>query len=167
MRVTAIAFATAVAALAGIAGIALATPPLNAVLTPIARGKVLELPGLEGQPFTVDMSRPLEVFTQTITIQPGGTAGWHSHPGPQFVVVKSGTVTMYLVEASCAPKVFTVGDAWIDLPGMVHTVTNEGTVPAEIVATGVNPIGPPPRTDVPAPWRNPMFGCAAGSLASR
>src|SRR5688572_14877671 len=28
-------------------------------------------------------------------IIPGGTFGWHSHPGPSIVVVKSGALTLY------------------------------------------------------------------------
>ena len=32
------------------------------------------------------------------TIAPGGTFGWHRHPGPSLVIVKSGTATFYLAE---------------------------------------------------------------------
>jgi quercetin dioxygenase-like cupin family protein len=30
-----------------------------------------------------------------VTIQPGGTLGWHSHLGPSFVIVKSGRANFY------------------------------------------------------------------------
>ena len=41
-------------------------------------------------------ARPgLDVATQTITFQPGGHSGWHSHPGPVFISVLSGTMTFY------------------------------------------------------------------------
>src|SRR5213593_3242949 len=30
-----------------------------------------------------------------VTIQPGGTLGWHTHLGPSFVVLKSGAATFY------------------------------------------------------------------------
>ena len=153
----------------GVAGIALATPAVNFVGSPLARGKVVELRGHEGmQSFTVDTSRPLEIITQTVTIQPGGTSGWHSHPGPQFIVVKSGAITFYGLEASCSPLRINAGESWIDHePGMAHTVTNEGSVPAELVVTSVNPVGLAPRTDVPAPWRSPAYGCTLGSPANR
>ena len=150
------------------AGVALATPAVNFVGTVTARGNVLEVPGYEGmQSLTFDTSRPMEIITQTITIQPGGTSGWHSHPGPTFVVVKSGSVRFYPLEASCTPKVFNAGQGWIDVPGEAHTVTNEGSVPAELVATTVSPVGVSARTDVPAPWHSPNYGCAVGSLANR
>jgi hypothetical protein len=36
-------------------------------------------------------ARPgLDVATQTITFQPGGHSGWHSHPGPVFISVPPG-----------------------------------------------------------------------------
>ena len=33
----------------------------------------------------------LRVANQVFTIKPGGFVGWHSHPGPVLVIVKSGT----------------------------------------------------------------------------
>ena len=166
-RIVALVAAAAVVVTA--AGVALATPAVNFVGTPLARGNVVELRGFEGmQSFTVDMSRPVEIITQTVTIQPGGTSGWHSHPGPQFVVVKSGTLTFYGLEASCAPMTLKAGQAWIDHePGMWHIVTNEGSVPVELVVTSVNPVGVASRTDVPAPWRSASYGCTSGSPANR
>ena len=152
----------------GVAGVALATPPVNFVGTVLARGNVLATPGHEGmQSLTFDTSRPMEIIAQSITVQPGGTAGWHSHPGPTFVIVKSGSVRFYALEASCTAKVFNAGEAWIDVPNVPHTVTNEGSVPAELIALTVFPRGASPRTDVPAPWRSAMYGCAAGSLANQ
>lgn len=38
-----------------------------------------------------------------ITIDPGGTLGWHSHLGPSFVIVKSGTLRL-LTAASLGSK---------------------------------------------------------------
>ena len=165
-RIIALVVAAAVVAIA--AGVALATPAVNFVGTVTARGNVLEVPGYEGmQSLTFDTSRPMEIITQTITIQPGGTSGWHSHAGPTFVVVKSGSVRFYPLEASCTPKVYNAGQGWIDIPGVPHTVTNESSVPAELVATTVSPVAAGPRTDLPAPWRSPNYGCAVGSLANR
>ena len=38
------------------------------------------------------------------TIAPGGSFGWHSHPGPSLVIVKSGTATFYLAaDPTCTP----------------------------------------------------------------
>jgi quercetin dioxygenase-like cupin family protein len=34
-----------------------------------------------------------DLYVLQNTIAPGGTFGWHSHPGPSLVIVKSGTAT--------------------------------------------------------------------------
>src|SRR5215213_8336985 len=36
-----------------------------------------------------------DVYVTHIKIAPGGHGGWHSHPGPSFIAVKSGTATFY------------------------------------------------------------------------
>ena len=46
------------------------------------------------------------------TIAPGGSFGWHSHPGPSFVIVKSGTATFYEADdPDCAPHVVPTAQA--------------------------------------------------------
>src|SRR5688500_16139526 len=43
-------------------------------------------------------------------IAPGGTFGWHSHPGPSIVVVKAGVLTLYLADdPACTPHPYGVG----------------------------------------------------------
>src|SRR5665811_933632 len=42
---------------------------------------------------------PTDVLVQTISFLPGGTSGWHFHPGVVIVVVESGQVTTH--DASC------------------------------------------------------------------
>src|ERR1700738_378901 len=47
-----------------------------------------------------------DIAVLNIGITPGGTSGWHYHPGPVLVVVKSGTITFYSADdRNCAPKV--------------------------------------------------------------
>src|SRR5207237_9203362 len=63
------------------------------------------------------------------TIAPGGTFGWHSHPGPSLVIVKSGTATFYLAaDPTCSPQVVPAGSGFVDNGHDVHVVRNEGTV---------------------------------------
>src|SRR5215510_16411601 len=51
-----------------------------------------------------------DVYVQQNTWQPGGTTGWHTHPGASFILITSGTVTAYEGDdASCAPHVYTAG----------------------------------------------------------
>lgn len=72
-----------------------------------------------------------ETIVQQVTIQPGGFTGWHSHPGPAFVVVAEGTFTYYDgADESCTGIVYETGESFVDLgQGHVHSGKNEGTDP--------------------------------------
>ena len=36
-----------------------------------------------------------DLFVQDNTWEPGGSTGWHTHPGPSLIIVTEGTVTAY------------------------------------------------------------------------
>jgi hypothetical protein len=61
-------------------------------------------------------ARPaLDIATQTITFQPGGHSGWHSHPGPVFISVISGTMTFYESDGpDCQPILRDAGEGYLD-----------------------------------------------------
>ena len=142
------------------AGVALATPGLFVSTSTPVRGTIAE-------PFKVQVDgvlklktkRPIDVVDQTITIDPGGHTGWHSHPGPVLVVVKAGTFTLYDGDdPSCTPHVFNAGSTFVDEGGdHVHIGRNEGTTPVELSATYLLPVGASPRTDVASPPGNCPF----------
>jgi quercetin dioxygenase-like cupin family protein len=91
------------------------------------------------------------------TIKPGGTFGWHSHPGPSLVIVKSGTATFYLADdPTCSPHVVPAGSGFVDSGGDVHVVRNEGTVDLVTVVVSLVPAGEPRRIDQPAPGNCPF-----------
>ena len=85
--------------------------------------------------------------------QPGGSTGWHSHPGHTLVFVTAGAVTQYQGnDPSCTPKVYTAGMAFVDAGGdHVHIVRNEGTDVAQVIAVRLVPAGQPGRIDVADP----------------
>jgi quercetin dioxygenase-like cupin family protein len=142
------------------AGVAVATPGFLAVGSTPIRGTIAE-------PFKVQINglvklktkSAVDVVDQTITIQPGGHTGWHSHPGPALVIVKSGTFTLYDGDdRSCTAQVFNAGSAFVDRGGgHVHIGRNEGTTVVELSVTYLLPVGAGPRTDVtPAPGNCPF-----------
>jgi quercetin dioxygenase-like cupin family protein len=142
------------------AGVAVATPGFLAVGSTPIRGTIAE-------PFKVQIKglvklktkSAVDVVDQTITIQPGGHTGWHSHPGPALVIVKSGTFTLYDGDdRSCTAQVFNAGSAFVDRGGgHVHIGRNEGTTVVELSVTYLLPVGAGPRTDVtPAPGNCPF-----------
>ena len=85
-------------------------------------------------------------------VAPGGTFGWHSHPGPSLIIVKSGTMTFYRAnDPTCSPDAYTAGQALIDSGNSIHVGVNEGTVDAVVVVTRFVPDGAAPRIDQAAP----------------
>lgn len=129
------------------AGAALATPGSNATATVIARGT------LEGH-FKIklrDSSKPGDVVVQQVVLAAGGHSGWHSHPGPAVVIVKSGEVTFTQAD-DCSSKTYTAGKVAIEEIGDVHRAQNTGTTTAEVWVTFLDvPVGTSQRIDEPDP----------------
>lgn len=95
---------------------------------------------------------PTDVAMQTLTFQPGGHSGWHSHPGPVFLVVTSGTLTFYEAhDADCTPTVRTAGQVFVETGEHSHIGRNEGTTVATAVVTVFAPPGANLRVDEPNP----------------
>jgi len=99
-------------------------------------------------------NQPFDVVNQTVTIQPGGHTGWHSHPGLAIVVVKSGNFTLYDgADTTCSPEVVLPGHVFVDRGyGDVHIARNEGSVPTELHVTYLDvPVGGAFRLDAASP----------------
>jgi quercetin dioxygenase-like cupin family protein len=92
-----------------------------------------------------------DVVTQTVTFAPGGHSGWHNHPGPAIVSVKSGTLTFYEADdPTCTPLVFPAGTGFVEAGGHVHIARNEGGENLTLNVTYIVPVGAPQRIDEPA-----------------
>jgi quercetin dioxygenase-like cupin family protein len=137
------------------AATALATSGLGVTSTPLGQG-VLE-------PIDIDVKTgdwKLQLRTKRVSdlaftenrVAPGGTFGWHSHPGPSLVIVKSGTSTFYRGDdPDCTPEVHPAGTAYVDPGGVVHTARNEGTVELVLLVARLVPTGEAQRIDEPNP----------------
>jgi quercetin dioxygenase-like cupin family protein len=68
-------------------GMALATPPSGLTQVPLARGTDVS----NG---TIPLQVGTDVAMAQITVVPGGSSGWHSHPGGAIIIVKQGTLTV-------------------------------------------------------------------------
>jgi quercetin dioxygenase-like cupin family protein len=66
---------------------------------------------------------------QQIVIGPGGHTGWHSHPGPVVVLIKSGQMSFYDGEdPTCTVRTYSAGQSFVDRgQGHVHIARNEST----------------------------------------
>jgi quercetin dioxygenase-like cupin family protein len=85
-----------------------------------------------------------------LTFAPGGTTGWHVHPGPVLVTVISGSVTKF--SADCTAQTYTAGQAFVENgPADENMVRNDGSVQAETIVTFITPPGAAIREDAPPP----------------
>ena len=132
------------------AGTVLATPPSGVVTTTFAVGRFDAFDAITKTPLG-DTTKPVDgkgedddsdnrtnywkarlkttgasdLYVLQNTIAPGGTFGWHSHPGPSLVIVKSGTATFYLGDdPNCAPQVVQAGTGFVDNGSDIHVVRN-------------------------------------------
>lgn len=97
-----------------------------------------------------------QVTFRTVKLAPGGSTGWHYHPGPLIAVVKSGTLTEYFYDAktnSCARKIRKAGDAFVEEVGRNHTHIglNLGDTPVVLAASYIVPKGTQLATPEAAP----------------
>ena len=102
----------------------------------------------------IDVTNARETVMQQIVIAPGGHTGWHSHPGPVVVLIKSGQMSFYDSEdPTCTVRTYSAGQAFIDSgQGHVHIARNDGTENLELWATYFDvPPGGAFRIDAPNP----------------
>ena len=98
-----------------------------------------------------------DMYVTQVTIQPGGTLGWHVHPGPSFVIVKSGTASFYQAnDPSCTARTIAAGGTLFEPAGLIHIVRNEGTVPLVNVVVQLIPTGAPRLISEPSPGNCPF-----------
>jgi len=85
-------------------------------------------------------------------VVPGGFFGWHTHPGPVFVMVTAGTLTYYDSHDLTNGVEYAAGTGFVDQGGgHVHDARNEGDIDVELVAFFLTPQGTPIRIDAPQP----------------
>lgn len=145
---------------AAYAGAVWATPPSGVIPTPYGVGKLtsFDTSGRIGAwAAKMNIDRPSDLYVLSNRIGPGGSFGWHSHPGPSFVIVKSGTATVYLgADPTCRPHTYRAGSGFVDKGRDTHIVRNEGTVDLVTVVVSFVPRGAARRIDAANPGHCPF-----------
>jgi len=141
--------------------IAWATPPIGVVSTtisgPVSFDEIDVFDRTHDHHVRIKAEGSSDVYVLDVQIAPGGQTGWHAHPGPGFVLVKSGVATEYSGDdCDCTPIVHLTGTGFMENTGHVHDVRNEGSDPLELVALFVLPPGQKPRIDMPNPGNCPF-----------
>jgi quercetin dioxygenase-like cupin family protein len=134
-------------------GVALATPGAGvtaALLSgPVALDEINIVSQNETHGMILKTRGEWECRTVHFTVAPGGYFGWHSHPGPVFVMITAGTLTK--VEADGTVAQYPAGTGFVESAGNTHNAGIAGTVDVKIVEFFLSPKGAPIRIDEPAP----------------
>jgi quercetin dioxygenase-like cupin family protein len=127
-----------------------ATPPVGLTNIPLARGSNMS----DG---TIPLKAGSDVAIAQITVGPGGSSGWHSHPGGAIVVVQQGSLTVYRsVGGVCENTTYIAGQAFVERPGEVNQVINASADPYVLFVTFPRvPQGASARIDEPDPGTCP------------
>ena len=99
-----------------------------------------------------------DLYVQSNVWAPGGTTGWHTHPGPSLIIVTAGAVTAYDGDdPTCTPHVYSQGMGFVDPGGThVHVLRNEGNVEASTIAVQLVPTAAIRRIDAADPGNCPF-----------
>ncbi len=143
------------------AGVVYGTAGSGITTTMIVQGNFGDIKvktNFDGHKVDIDTKGDSDLYVVSNVIAPGGHTGWHTHPGPSLITVKSGTITAYRGDdPTCSPTVYTAGQGFIDPgDGRVHLLRNEGTAPAETIAVQLVADGGTRRIDTPAPESCPF-----------
>jgi quercetin dioxygenase-like cupin family protein len=131
----------AIVALLAIAAVAFATAPSGQHPTTPVIGTLNDVTRVNADRIKFQTKEPVDISSFSVTYDPGGFSGWHTHPGMLFVVVESGSVTR---EVGCdPPRTYSAGESFVESDeqptGQVSNAST--TTPAVLQVTQVVPHG--------------------------
>ena len=104
-------------------------------ITPLSSATIESKVHTHSAGIEIETHGPRDMLVTSITVDPGGSFGWHTHPGPVLVSIGSGTLTLYQPEnGRCVRSVVPAGKGFIEDGGDIHLARNEGSVPIELNA---------------------------------
>ena len=104
----------------------------------------------------IDTKGKSDLYMIQNVFAPGASFGWHSHPGPSLVIVKTGALTLYKADdPTCSPHVVPAGSGFVDDGHDTHLVRNELSVETVVYVVSLVPQGATRRIDEPAPANCP------------
>ncbi len=94
---------------------------------------------------------PNDVLQALLVFQPGADTGWHIHPGPVVVIVKSGAITEQ--KSNGCLVVHPAGSVFFEQKDEAHRAFNQTGMVSEVYATFISPFGAQPLIPVADPGR--------------
>jgi quercetin dioxygenase-like cupin family protein len=102
-----------------------ATPPSGIAAELLARGTIAHASHVHVAGVELETRGPIDAATVHVTFQPAGSTGWHVHPGPALVTVKTGQLTLHRAK-SCRTRAFSAGQTFLEFgPNDVNLTRNE------------------------------------------
>jgi hypothetical protein len=103
----------------------------------------------------IDCTNGCDTAFQQATVPPGGSSGWHTHPGATFVGIGQGEITYdHVIGGACHSEKFSAGSGFGQMPTEVHNGRNASSGNLVIYTMYVLPTGTPNsgiRIDQPQP----------------
>jgi quercetin dioxygenase-like cupin family protein len=93
-----------------------------------------------------------DYILREITVEPGGSTGWHHHDGTLYGVIRKGTLSHF--DSTCeSDGVYKAGQTIVEPSGSdhVHIGQNQGDKPVVMEVLYVIPHGAPLSVDAPNP----------------
>ena len=121
--------------------------PAGLIVDSVTRGTLAEEIDFKLRGIEVETDGPVDVVALEATfLKNGGSAGWHIHPGAVFVIVTSGTLSVW--DAHCNKTTYSAGETFFEAgPRHPMLVKNEGTEDATVKGTFIVPVGATPLSE--------------------
>jgi quercetin dioxygenase-like cupin family protein len=112
------------------------TGPQGVHITALSKGTIGSSVHANAAGIEINMHGRKDMLITAITVDAGGSFGWHSHPGPVLVAVSKGTLTVFdATKHGCQRSTVTAGEAFVEDGHHVHLARNDGSGPVELNAT--------------------------------
>ncbi|HYF25332.1 MAG TPA: cupin domain-containing protein [Baekduia sp.] len=123
----------------GAIGVASATAPSGvSPVEHVAGARLAKKVDVDADGVRFQTTRRTEVSVLTLTVAPGGSTGWHTHPGLAVISVAQGTGKLYATD--CTSRTFTAGEAFVEAGDDKATLfRNEGSAPVVLTVTFIAP----------------------------
>ena len=141
----------AIVAVVGLNSAVFATSPIGQTTSNLVAGTLTSISVVNTDRIKFQTKGDVDVAMFTVTYDPAGTSGWHTHPGVVLVTVKIGAV---LRQIGCAePIPYNPGDTFVESDEQpAGRVSNASpSDPAVLQVTQVVPHGSPRRVEAVAP----------------
>ena len=127
----------------------MATPAVGFTAKLLAKGTLAKPAEIQALGIRFSSERSTDVYVQQVDFAPGGSSGWHEHPGLVIVTVATGAV---IVHSGCdSGRQYSAGQSFTEAPLTPMLVENaSSTAAAQNFAAVVVPVGRAPRIELPA-----------------